>query len=197
MLIYLSFASAVGLYLCSMFLKKGRKIGTGVFAILFMLTTAGVTANYSHHWGMKKVTTTTSKVIYSAAGPKLPINLYQPVGTSGQDNVFIYKTTPHQKQSQHTEANELTYSTAKTTTGQQARLVTTETRWRYQNQFSKFLFIGSGINNKLVHRTNTLYYPKGYLRVTVKQAQRLKKQLTTQSPAEQAAMMQKLRQQSN
>ncbi|WP_155801153.1 hypothetical protein [Limosilactobacillus coleohominis] len=54
MLIYLSFIMAVGLYLSSMFLKRGRRVGVIIFAILFVLTTVGVTANYSHHWGMKK-----------------------------------------------------------------------------------------------------------------------------------------------
>lgn len=192
MLIYLSFLTAVGLYLCSMFMKKGRKVGMAIFAILYILTTAGVTANYSHHWGMKKVTTTTSKTIYSAAGSKIPVNLYQPIGTSGQDNVFIYKTTPKQKQNHHTQANELTYSNAKTTTSRQARLVTTETRWQYRNGFYRLLFIGTGINNKLVHRTNTLYYPREYVKLTVNQAKQLKKQLATKSSTEQAAMLQQL-----
>lgn len=191
MLIYLSFLTAIGLYLCSIFLKKGRQIGVTVFAILFVLCTAGVTANYSHHWGMKKVTTTTTHKIYSAAGQQLPINLYQPVGTSGKDNVFLYKTSANQKKPLHTQANELTYSTDKTSSNDQARIVTKETRWRYQNGFYKFLFIGTGINNKLVHRQNVLYYPQGYVKVSVSQAKKLKKIMATQqSPSAQAALKQ-------
>ncbi len=190
MLIYLSFFMAVGLYLSSMFLKKGRRVGVIVFAILFVLTTVGVTANYFHHWGMKKVTTTKSQRIYSAAGKNLPINLYQPVGTSGKDNVFIYKTTPNQGKTIHTQANELTYSQAKTSTTNTAYLTTTETRWHYQNVFYKFLFIGTGMQNKLVHRTNTLYYPKGYVRLTVKQASQLKKRMTNSNQATSAIKQQ-------
>lgn len=191
MLIYLSFLTAVGLYLCSMFLKKGRRVGVTIFAVLFILCTAGVTANYSHHWGMKKITTTTTKKIYSAAGQQLPINLYQPVGTSGKDNVYLYKTEINQKKPSHTQANELTYSTDRNTSSNQPRIVTTETRWRYQNGFYKALFMGSGINNKLVHRQNVLYYPKGYVKVSVKEASQLKKMMASQnSPAAHAAMKQ-------
>ncbi|WP_251545553.1 DUF4811 domain-containing protein [Limosilactobacillus caecicola] len=176
MLIYITFLMAVGLYLCAMFLKKGRKFGVTLFAVLFVLCTAGVTANYSHHWGMKKVTTTTSKKIFSAAGTNLPINLYQPVGTSGEDNVFIYKTSPKQSKPQHTQANELTYSQSKTTNGSQASIVTKETRWQFQNGFFKLLFTGTGMNNKLVKRTNTLYYPRGYRKVTTTQLKTMMKQ---------------------
>ena len=74
---------------------------------------------------MKKVTTTKSQRIYSAAGKNLPINLYQPVGTSGKDNVFIYKTTPHQGKTVHTQANERTYSQTKVSTTNTAYLTTT------------------------------------------------------------------------
>lgn len=174
MLIYIAFLMAVGLYLCSMFLKKSRRIGMITFGILFVLCTIGVTANYSHHWGMKKVTITKSRQIYSATGQNLPINLYQPVGTSGKDNVFIYKTSPNQKHPHHTQANELTSSTSKETSGVHAHLVTKETRWQYRNSLYRFLFIGTGMDNKLVHRTNTLYYPKGYVKLTTKQARQLR-----------------------
>lgn len=190
MLIYIAFLMAVGLYLCSMFLKSGRRLGMIIFGALFVLSTIGVTANYSHHWGMKQVTTTKSQRIYSAAGQNLPINLYQPVGTSGEDNVFIYKTSPSQRKPHHTQANELTHSTTKSTNGTQARLVTKENRWQYQNGFYRFLFMGTGINNKLVRRTNTLYYPKGYVKVTAKQAKRLRTTMDSQGQSTAALQQQ-------
>ena len=191
MIIYLAFLMAVGLYLCSMFLKKGRRLGVTVFAILFVLCTAGITANYSHHWGMKKVTTTTSQKIYSAAGPQLPVNLYQPVGTSGKDNVYLYKTKVGQKKPAHTQANERTFSSDHITSKSEPRLVTTEQRWRYPNGFYKLLFIGNGMDGKIAHWTNRLYYPKSYVKVSVKQMQSLKKTLSGQnSPAAQQAMKQ-------
>lgn len=191
MLIYITFLTAVGLYLCSMFLKTGRRLGVTIFAILFVLCTAGVTANYSHHWGMKKVTTTQTHRIYSAAGKDLPINLYQPVGTNGQDNVYIYKTDPYQKKPVHTQANEFTISKDKVSHNGEARLMTKETRWQFKNDFYEFLFTGMGMNKKLVHRTNTLYYPQGYVKLTPQQAGQLKAVMSAQqTPAAQAALKQ-------
>lgn len=190
MLIYITFLMAVDLYLCSMFLKNRRRLGMFIFGVLFVLSIIGVTANYSHHWGMKQVTTTKSQKIYSAAGSNMPINLYQPVGTSGEDNVYIYKTSPNQKKPQHTQANELTHSITKATNDPQARLLTKETRWQYQNGFYQFLFMGTGMNNKLVRRTNTLYYPKGYVKLTAKQAKRLRAVMASQGQAAAALQQQ-------
>lgn len=187
MLIYITFIFALLLYVSSMFLKKGRRIMMFIWGLLFVLGTAGVTANYSHHWGMKTVTTTKTTRIYSASNSAaMPINLYQPVGTSGRDNVYIYNTKAVQKKPQHTQANEKTYSTDKVTT-KQPRLVTVEKRYRYRNNFYKFLFVGSGMQNKLVKRTNTLYYPKNYKKLTVKQVAALKKQVAAQQKAMQMA----------
>ncbi len=39
------------------------------------------------------------------------------------------------------------------------------------------------MQNKLIHRTNTLYYPKGYVQLTVKQANQLKKRMTNSNQA--------------
>lgn len=195
MLIYIAFLSAIGLYLSVMFLKKGRLFGISIFAILFVLSTAGVTLNYSHHWGMKKVTTTHIQKIYSAASANhLPINLYQPVGTSGKDTVYLYNTKPHQKAPHHTQANEKTYSSDHRTDKNTPSLVTTEQRWHFQNQFYRFLFMGNGMDGKLAHRTNRLYYPQIYVKVSVKQMKALRKSLSQQSsPAAQQALQQQMK----
>lgn len=184
MLIFIAFIAAICLYLSVMFLKKGRRVSITIFAVIFMLSTAGVTANYSHHWGMKKVTTTHTQKIYSAASAShLPINLYQPVGTSGEDNVYLYNTKVNQKKPAHTQANERTVSSDHVTNSSQPKLVTTEQRWRYQNGFYKFLFMGNGMNGKLAHRTNHLYYPKTYVKVSVKQMKLLQKSLSGKNSA--------------
>lgn len=194
MLIWIAFIGAIGLYLSAIFLKKGRWVGITVWGLIFVVSTAGVTMNYSHHWGMKKVTTTHTQQIYSAASARhLPINLYQPVGTSGEDNVYLYNTQQNQKKPSHTQANERTFSSDHVTSKNTAHMVITEQRWRYQNNFYKLLFMGNGMDGKLAHRTNRLYYPRYYVKVSVKQMKSLQKSLGKQnSPAAQQALRQQM-----
>lgn len=149
--------------------------------LLFVGSTLVMTLNYSHHFGMHQVTTTTRKPIYSASNSTMPLALYQPVGTSGQDNVYIYNVKPRQKTANHTQADEYTTSKIKWTNETTPKLVTTETRWRYNNNFFTVLYMWSGMDGTLVKRTNTLEYPRTYVKITVKQANRLKK--LAQSPA--------------
>lgn len=108
--------------------------------------------------------------------------LYQPVGTSGKDNVYIYQTKPRQKTPQHTQANEFTTNRLVWTDSDQATLTVKETRWRFKNDFYKVLFAGSKMDGNLVSRTNTFRYPKTFVKISVKQAQALK------SPAAQAQL---------
>ena len=115
--------------------------------------------------------------------------LYQPVGTSGKDNVYIYQTKPRQKTPQHTQANEFTTNRLVWTDSDQATLTVKETRWRFKNDFYKVLFAGSKMDGKLVSRTNTFRYPKTFVKISVKQAQALKKQAQAlKSPATQAQL---------
>lgn len=98
MIIIIMFGAAVALFVSVMFInsRNRRIVWTVIFGLLFVAATALMGLNYSRHFGMHQVTTTTSKTVYSAAG-KLPLALYQPVGTNGQDNVLIYKTSQDQK----------------------------------------------------------------------------------------------------
>lgn len=170
MIVFLTFLFAIALFSSVMFSKQ--KWLSALMGLLFVFSTAITTLNYSQHFGMRKQTTTKTQKIYPAAG-KLPIVLYQPIGNNGRDNVYIYKTHLDQKKPQHTQANEYTYSQLKYTGQSQAKLVTKETRWCYKNSFYRTLFMGAGLENKLVSRTNTLYYPKGYVKVSVKQMKKL------------------------
>lgn len=129
MIIIIMFGAAVALFVSVMFInsRNRRIVWTVIFGLLFVAATALMGLNYSRHFGMHQVTTTTSKTVYSAAG-KLPLALYQPVGTNGQDNVLIYKTSQDQKKPQHTQANEYTTSKMKFTNATTPQLKTTETR---------------------------------------------------------------------
>ncbi|MCQ5017869.1 DUF4811 domain-containing protein, partial [Anaerostipes hadrus] len=71
----------------------------------------------------------------------------------------------------------------------QATLTVKETRWRFKNDFYKVLFAGSKMDGNLVSRTNTFRYPKTFVKISVKQAQALKKQAQAlKSPAAQAQL---------
>ena len=118
---------------------------------------------------MKQVTTTKTQKIYSTSS-QMQLALYQPVGTSGKDNVYIYQTKPRQKKPQHTQANEFTTNRLVWTDSDQATLTVKETRWRFKNDFYKVLFAGSKMDGNLVSRTNTFRYPKTFVKISVKQA---------------------------
>ncbi|MCH3921298.1 DUF4811 domain-containing protein [Limosilactobacillus sp.] len=187
MVIIIMFAAAIAFFLSVMLVKnKGLSAVLAlIFGILFVGSTALMTLNYSHHFGMHQVTTTTTKRIYPVSST-MPLALYQPVGTSGEDNVYIYKTSAQQKKPVHTQANEYTHSKIKWTNRSTPRLVTKETRWRYKNNFYRVLYGGAGMDKTLVKRINTLEYPRTYVKLTVKQAAKL--QAVAKSP--QVAQMQ-------
>ena len=183
MIILIMFGAAIAIFASIMFIevKTPQLILATLCGLLFVGATFVMTLNYSHHFGMHKVTTTTSRTIYSASNSTMPLALYQPVGTSSQDNVYIYNVKPRQKTANHTQADEYTTSKIKWTNETTPKLVTTETRWRYNNNFFTVLYMWSGMDGNLVKRTNTLEYPRTYVKITVKQANRLKK--LAQSPA--------------
>lgn len=183
MIIIIMFGAAIAMFASIMFIERRvpQLILATLCGLLFVCSTLVMTLNYSHHFGMHQVTTTTRKPIYSASNSTMPLALYQPVGTSGQDNVYIYNVKPRQKTANHTQADEYTTSKIKWTNETTPKLVTTETRWRYNNNFFTVLYMWSGMDGNLVKRTNTLEYPRTYVKLTVKQADRLKK--LAQSPA--------------
>lgn len=174
MIIILMFVVAVALFASVMFIngRTIRVISTAIFSILFVGSTTLMTLNYSHHFGMHQVTTTTKQTVYSAGG-KLPLAIYQPVGTSGRDNVLVYKTNLHQAKVHHTQANEYTTSKMKFSNRQLPQLTTTETRWRFKNKFYQGLYMWSGMDGTLVKRTNVINYPQAYVKVTTAQAKQL------------------------
>ncbi|MCH5357977.1 DUF4811 domain-containing protein [Limosilactobacillus reuteri] len=177
MVIILTFLGALAFFACMMFIqqKNLRIILATLTGIIFVGSTLLMTLNYSHHFGMQKVTTTTTKRIYSASNSSMPLAIYQPVGKSGRDDVYIYNTKVKQKTPNHTQANEYTTSRIKWTNGTTPQLVTTETHWQYRNNFYKVLYAWSGMDNTLVKRTNVLEYPRMYVKLTTNQAAKLAK----------------------
>jgi hypothetical protein len=190
MITVIMFIGAIAFFVSIMFAPnmRTRWILGLITGLIFVGSTVIITANFHDHWGMKRITTTKTQKIYSASS-QMQLILYQPVGTSGKDNVYIYQTKPRQKTPQHTQANEFTTNRLVWTDSDQATLTVKETRWRFKNDFYKVLFAGSKMDGKLVSRTNTFRYPKTFVKISVKQAQALKKQAQTlKSPATQAQL---------
>ncbi|WP_076459557.1 DUF4811 domain-containing protein [Limosilactobacillus caccae] len=177
MVIILTFLGAICFFISVMLINQRTlrltlEIITGV---IFVLSTTLMTLNYSHHFGMEQVTTTKVQRIYSASNSPMPLALYQPVGKNGQDDVYIYNTKVKQKTPNHTQANEFTTSKIKWVNNANPQMVTKETRWQYKNDFYKMLYAWSGMDGTLVKRTNTLEYPRTYVKITTKQADKLGK----------------------
>ena len=190
MITVIMFIGAIAFFVSIMFAPnmRTRWILGLITGLIFVGSTVIITANFHEHWGMKQVTTTKTQKIYSTSS-QMQLALYQQVGTSGKDNVYVYQTKPRQKTPQHTQANEFTTNRLVWTDSDQATLTFKETRWRFKNDFYKVLFAGSKMDGKLVSRTNTFRYPKTFVKISVKQAQALKKQAQAlKSPATQAQL---------
>ena len=190
MITIIMFLGAIAFFAAIMFSPSNRTrwlLGM-ISGLIFVGSTLMITANFHEHWGMKQVTTTKTQKIYSTSS-QMQLALYQQVGTSGKDNVYVYQTKPRQKTPQHTQANEFTTNRLVWTDSDQATLTFKETRWRFKNDFYKVLFAGSKMDGKLVSRTNTFRYPKTFVKISVKQAQALKKQAQAlKSPTAQAQL---------
>ena len=190
MITIIMFLGAIAFFAAIMFSPSNRTrwlLGM-ISGLIFVGSTLMITANFHEHWGMKQVTTTKTQKIYSTSS-QMQLALYQPVGTSGKDNVYIYQTKPRQKTPQHTQANEFTTNRLVWTDSDQATLTFKETRWRFKNDFYKVLFAGSKMDGHLISRTNTFRYPKTFVKISVKQAQALKKQAQAlKSPTAQAQL---------
>ena len=190
MITIIMFLGAIAFFAAIMFSPSNRTrwlLGM-ISGLIFVGSTLMITANFHDHWGMKQVTTTKTQKIYSTSS-QMQLALYQQVGTSGKDNVYVYQTKPRQKTPQHTQANEFTTNRLVWTDSDQATLTVKETRWRFKNDFYKVLFAGSKMDGHLISRTNTFRYPKTFVKISVKQAQALKKQAQAlKSPTAQAQL---------
>lgn len=187
MIIAIMFIAMLAFFACIMFIKQTgwRAILATIFGILFVGSTFLMTINYSHHFGMHQVTTTTKKTVYPVRTGS-PLALYQPLGTDGTERVLIYKNNADDHKPTHTPANEKTSSQLKFSHRHNILMTTTTTRWRPNAGWATVLFAKAGTSGKLIHRHITITYPKTYVKVTTKQAQKLAKASRHQSGNAQA-----------
>lgn len=159
---------AVAAFLCYVYIKPvvWRTIGTLLSAVLLVVSLVMLTVNSSSHYDMHKVMTTKTTQIHPASSKNsLNIMLYQPIGSNGKETVQVYKETSDQKKPSHTQANEYTVANnhIKRTNAKSATLQVKETRWKFKSNGYKFWFGISGMENKLVKRSNTFNLPKDWL----------------------------------
>lgn len=174
---------AVAAFLCYVYIKPvvWRTIGTLISAVLLVGSLVMLTMNSNSHYGMHKVTTTKTTQIYPASSKNgLNIMLYQPIGTNGKETVQVYKETLDQKKPSHTQANEYTVANnhIKRTNAKSATLQVKETRWKFKSNGYKFWFGISGMQNKLVKRSNTFNLPKDWLYLSTTQVKALQKKMS-------------------
>lgn len=173
---------ALAAFLCYVYIKPivWRTIGTLISLVVLVGSLVLLTMNSNSHYGMHKVTTTTTTQIYPTSSKNgLNIMFYQPLGSNGKETVQIYKKALDQKKPSHTQANEYTAANnhIKQTTDKNATLQVKETRWKFKSSGYKFWFGVSGMQNKLIKRSNTFNLPKDWLHLSTTQAKALQKKM--------------------
>ncbi len=191
MVIILLIIACLALFASAMFIKQSgvRIVAVLVSVILLVGSTTLMVLNYHSHFGMKKVTMTTTKMVAPVA-KQLPIALYQPLGTDGKEEVLLYRNNPTGKV-QHTKADENITSKMKFANVQSPTMTVKKTRWQFKNNFYKTLFMWSGMNGTLAKQQTTITYPQEFVKVTPRQMRKMKSAMAA-SATSQAAQRQAL-----
>lgn len=176
MIIFVAVILAIALFISMVSISKPllRNLTSLIIAILFALSLSLIVLNDRDHFGMKKITTTqTADLISVSPSKQLKMLLYQNVGTSGKNRVYIYKTQATQKKPTITNPDP-THTTNKVkVTTQSPRIVTKTTRWVYKNDAYKLWFGIAGNNHKLIQHKNTFEINNDWLTLSSVQAKKL------------------------
>lgn len=186
----------VGIFTVAFFISfvlvtnKGLRVVASLISFIALIASLTLMIqNDKYHFGMEKEAVTTSRTVYTALPKKTPVDLlmYQPVGASGEENVFIYKTTPDAKKASHTQTDGKTTNCVFYANQSKATLETTTIRYKYKSTWSKLLF-GLGDNETVISRNNTFTLPKNdWLKISTANAKKLASVAKSQTPAEKAA----------
>ncbi|AZZ60111.1 DUF4811 domain-containing protein [Oenococcus sp. UCMA 16435] len=182
MILALLVISAIAFFMSFIYIDNpiSRTIMTLLSGAVVILSLFAIVANYHDHYGLQKVSVTSTKKIYSAdQSSSMQLILYQAIGTSGKENVYIYSTKLNQKTPQHTQADEYTTNKVKSINGDTAKLKTTKTYWEYKSNTFKFWFGIAGNGHELIKRVNDFELPKSWIRLSTDQAKKLKKELAS------------------
>lgn len=130
--------------------------------------------NDREHFGMHQVSTVKTSKLYSAASSsQLKMLLYQQVGTSGKEKVYIYKTSAAQKKVTTTNPDPRNTHSKVVKVSGTAEVVTKTMRWEYKNSFYSFWFGISGNAHQLVRHYKTFRINNAWLVLSTTQAKKL------------------------
>lgn len=177
MIIFLLIIAVIATFLSMTLISKTavRVICSVISAIVVIASVALMVMNDREHFGMHKITETTTQEIYSVSPSKqMSMLLYKSIGTADKDRVYIYNKTTSQKKPSHTETDKTT-NKVKTTKKSTARLVKSTTRWTYKDNTYKFWFGIAGNNREVSKRVNTFYVPNNWITLSTEQAAKLQK----------------------
>lgn len=177
MIIFLLILAVIATFVSMTLIPKPvvRYICTAISAIVVVGSVALLVMNDREHFGMKKITETTTQTVYSVSPSKqMPMLLYKNIGTDGKERVYVYKKDADKKKTSHTEL-EKTTNRVKTTNDDQARLEKKTTRWVYKNDTYRLWFGIAGNDREVSHRVNTFYVPKNWPTLSTTEAAKLQK----------------------
>lgn len=174
MIFVITIISVIAFALTNIFAKKAwQTILSIIFAAIFLVSLGFITANDHYHYGMKKVTETTTQTLTSTANNKdMNMLLYQPLG-NGTEKVYLYKTNEFQKKPKTTGTNHVTNIVKKNQT--KSQLETKKTYWIYKNAATKFWFKFTSKNHQLIKEKNIFNVQKDWLVLSTEQAKKLAK----------------------
>ncbi|MDT2828663.1 MAG: DUF4811 domain-containing protein [Enterococcus viikkiensis] len=174
MIFAITIISVLAFALTNIFAKKTwQTILSVIFAAIFLVSLGFITANDHYHYGMKKVTETTTQTLTSSVNSKkMNLLLYQPLG-NGTEKVYLYKTNESQKKPKPTGTDHVTNVVKKNQAN--AQLQTAKTYWVYKNDTAKLWFGLSSKNHQLIKEKNTFNVKEDWLVLSTDQAKKLAK----------------------
>jgi len=174
MIFVVTVISVLAFALTNIFAKKNWQTVLSIsFAGIFLISLALITANDHYHYGMKKVTETTTQTLLSTADNKdMNMLLYQPLG-DGTEKIYLYKTNDSQKKPKTTGTGHV--SNIVKTNQKKSQLKTEKTYWVYKNENTKFWFGLSSKNHQLVKERNTFDVQNEWFVLSTTQAKKLAK----------------------
>ncbi|MEQ7032038.1 DUF4811 domain-containing protein [Enterococcus avium] len=172
MIFVITIISVIAFALTNIFAKKAWQTFLSIiFAAIFLVSLGFIIANDHDHYGMKRVTETTTQSLTSSADSKdMKMLLYQPLG-NGEEKVFLYKTNESQIKPKSTGTDHVTNLVKKDQTKSQLKIK--KSYWVYKNNTAKFWFRFTSKNHLLIEEKNIFEVQKNWLVLSTKQAKKL------------------------
>lgn len=207
MIIYIMIALVIASFLAWMLIKNGivRFIVGSIALLALLVSVLAVTANFANHWGMKQVTTTQTKRIYTAGDVTSPAGtlIVKRLGTKADRYVLVYRTKADAKKATAhfvPDQADIENSIKKSATYKQgdvkhATVTTSTKRWTWQSDTYKWLLNIGDQDGELISQKSRVVVPaKTWAVMTAEQAAKLGKQQAKMTKAEQAAQVTQMQQ---